>query len=242
MAKVTKELLQELYLDDPYASMSTVAEKLGCNRSTVIKAMRKYGLQGKAPGTRPEKEIPELSDREWLQKQLDTKTMRQLAKELGTSSGRIADRAYRYGLRFKGETRALAVKESLKKRYPEGRRGELASNWQGGRQMSSAGYVKLHVHDHPDANNGYVFEHRLVMEQHLGRRLEQDEIVHHIDGDKTNNKIENLLLTHNGEHIKQHFKDSHQVKQMRSRIAELEAELEAKNKEIAQLKEQLSSL
>jgi AraC-like DNA-binding protein len=55
----------------------------------------------------------------------------------------------------------------------------------------------------PDAK-GYVREHRLVMELHLGRYLEPGECVHHIDHDKTNNKIENLKLTTLSEHAREH--------------------------------------
>jgi uncharacterized protein (DUF1330 family) len=57
------------------------------------------------------------------------------------------------------------------------------------------GYVMLLMKDHPDANcNGYVCEHRWVMEQHLGRRLVKTEDVHHKDGNRQNNHIDNLLL------------------------------------------------
>ena len=42
--------------------------------------------------------------------------------------------------------------------------------------------------------DGYVYEHRYVMEVHLGRALAKNEIVHHIDGDKLNNDIDNLQL------------------------------------------------
>lgn len=78
------------------------------------------------------------------------------------------------------------------------RRGPDHPAWRGGRQMS-AGYVKLYSPDHPTVtakpgNKRYVFEHRLVMEAHLGRYLTSEEKVHHINGDRADNRIENLEL------------------------------------------------
>ena len=58
------------------------------------------------------------------------------------------------------------------------------------------GYIMRKVKDHPFANKrGYVQEHRLVMEEKLGRFLKpQQEFVHHIDQDRSNNVISNLQL------------------------------------------------
>lgn len=65
----------------------------------------------------------------------------------------------------------------------------------------SGGYVLRKVIGHPNANSrGYYPEHRLVMEEHLGRLLLPDEVVHHIDGKRKNNDLSNLKVVTQSEH------------------------------------------
>jgi hypothetical protein len=68
------------------------------------------------------------------------------------------------------------------------------------------GYLMVRKPEHPHANGrGYVFLHRLIIEQSIGRVLEPKEVGHHIDGNVKNNHRENLmLLPGNAEHRRIH--------------------------------------
>jgi hypothetical protein len=77
--------------------------------------------------------------------------------------------------------------------------GPAHSQWKGGRYINPSGYVEVWIgQDDPMAcmarNTSYVLEHRLAMARHLGRPLQSRETVHHINGDHTDNRIENLQL------------------------------------------------
>jgi HNH endonuclease len=73
---------------------------------------------------------------------------------------------------------------------------EFNRNRKGGRTRHHAGYLMVRVPEHPRArcNNGYVFEHILVMERLLGRHLDPNESVHHRNGIRDDNRPVNLEL------------------------------------------------
>jgi transposase-like protein len=74
-----------------------------------------------------------------------------------------------------------------------------------GKRSDGYGYVLVHAPDHPSADkHGCVREHRLVMENIAGRRLKRNELVHHKDGNKSNNSPENLEIMENPDHTKHH--------------------------------------
>lgn len=81
---------------------------------------------------------------------------------------------------------------------PPQAQNEAHPNWRpiGTRTTHKTGYVSIKVgEDHPyQEHKGWVPEHRLVMMEHLGRRLLADENVHHINGVRDDNRIENLEL------------------------------------------------
>ena len=89
-------------------------------------------------------------------------------------------------------------------------RGSGNGMWKSGALVNIAGYRMIHMPHHPKAQKprGYILEHRIIPEAYLGRVLDDDETVHHIDKMKLNNFPENLAVLsrkdhtrfHNGEH------------------------------------------
>jgi len=72
------------------------------------------------------------------------------------------------------------------------------------------GYIKVWKPDHPFADcKGYVGLHRLVLEKKIGRYLAADELSHHLNGDKTDNRPDNLEVRTKGEHCQFHQPHKH---------------------------------
>jgi hypothetical protein len=85
------------------------------------------------------------------------------------------------------------------------RSGPGHPEWKGGRIVNKDGYIEIYSPNHPNQrkHTKYILEHRLVMEGSIGRHLTREEVVHHRDGDKQNNSIENLeLFSSNAEHLR----------------------------------------
>ncbi len=103
-----------------------------------------------------------------------------------------------------GKKRILS--EETKQKVRLALMGENNCGWKGGIRKTWNGYIMLYKPGHPYKNNqNYVRKQRLVMEEFLGRYLKPEEVVHHIDNNKENNDIENLMLFKNiGEHTKYH--------------------------------------
>lgn len=97
------------------------------------------------------------------------------------------------------------ISDALKKigHKPPTLTGKDSSNWKGGKIFRS-GYIYILKPEHPNSGKqGYIAEHRLVMEKHLGRFLNKKETIHHIDGNQSNNILENLkLFATRGKHTK----------------------------------------
>jgi hypothetical protein len=71
--------------------------------------------------------------------------------------------------------------------------------------VSKGDYIYAKVPDHPNATVlGYVFHHRIIMENKLGRLLTSEEIVHHKNHDKRDNSVDNLQVMDRIEHMRMH--------------------------------------
>jgi hypothetical protein len=102
--------------------------------------------------------------------------------------------------------------------------------WKGGRKINAKGYIEIKLpYDSPYlpmANmQRYVREHRLIMAKHIGRLLYPWEIIHHLNGNKSDNRIENLLLLPNqNEHAPDCLLRNY-IKRLEKRLSKLKTEL-----------------
>lgn len=96
------------------------------------------------------------------------------------------------------------------------RYGKRSTNWQGGTTTTPAGYIAVWQPDHPRARGRYVLQHRLVVERDLQAHAPQSEFldhegylhrgvdVHHVNGVKDDNRLENLEPMWRSDHTRRH--------------------------------------
>lgn len=103
----------------------------------------------------------------------------------------------------------LKMSEAGKGKHPHD--GANNTMWNGGRKVRQDGYVLARLYPGDPffemaSKNGYIMEHRLVMARHLGRYLQPFpfEVINHKNGIRNDNRIENLELTSQSEHLQEH--------------------------------------
>ena len=104
---------------------------------------------------------------------------------------------------------ALWADPEYRKRQSQAHLGKMCGPehpcWKGGRRITTDGYILIRMPEHPRADvNGYVRENRYIMEQYLGHLFPSSEHVHHRNGDKQDNRLENLELLLKRIHHRKH--------------------------------------
>ena len=101
-------------------------------------------------------------------------------------------------------------------------RGQAAYRWKGGHVKSSAGYVWVYMPDHPKARGLYIQRSHLVAEQLLGRHLLPEEIVHHKNAVRDDDRPDNIeIVTSQSEHIANHNSMIRRTKLTADQVAEI---------------------
>lgn len=126
----------------------------------------------------------------------------------GKASCTVLYHLNKHGIETRSKAEALKL-ERARAKISKHSRGENNNMWNGGTKLLKGEYIGIHKPDHPYCNSqGYVPQHRLVMEDCLGRYLAPSEVVHHLDGDTKHNDISNLELYDNqSTHAKEHYKE-----------------------------------
>lgn len=145
-------------------SLADIAELTGITRKNVEYWMNKFGLKRRNDETRY--------------------TKRYLEKISETGKGRVP---FSKGLTKHDHPSIMRISEKLS--------GENSPKWKGGVCITNSGYRMIREPSHPKADkDGYVLEHRVVMEFVLGRLLTDDDVVHHRDLNRQNNISTNLFV------------------------------------------------
>lgn len=110
----------------------------------------------------------------------------------------IYKKAYKLGLRK--DKRIEFINRS------NARKGEKSSNWKGGTRKTTKGYRQILMPKHKRADkSGYVMEHIVVFEKETGINIPENCCIHHLNGIKDDNRIENLcMMTHSSHTIFHH--------------------------------------
>lgn len=192
-----KDWLFQKYINEKLSS-AEIAEICEVDPKTIRDNLRKFNIQirnkGAAQRLRQDNATTFYRDKDWLRKKYEVEKLNT------TEIGKICHVSW-------ATIREWLVKFNIDRRKPSEyiamacKRGENHRWWKGGKKKDSQGYIYIWKPNHPFSKK-YIAEHRLAMEKHLGRYLKKDEIVHHINGVRTDNRIENLELTNIKKHAR----------------------------------------
>lgn len=165
------------------ASLNDLMRRHGGSPAVIANTLARAGVERRRKGTH-KFWTPERID--WLREQHESgRSQESIGKEIGLSQSAIGRKLRDLG---------------ILKPTPQAK-GSAHGSWRGGRVVDANGYARVLIANDEDRalagrtiSGGYALEHRLVMARALGRSLTRRESVHHINGDRTDNRLENLQL------------------------------------------------
>lgn len=156
----------------------------------------------------------------YLEKQL---SMKEIAEQLSISIGTVFNRCKQYGIEtrkhrdvftFKGKKHTNEVCRIISETHKgkvvsDGTKKKLSdANFRGGighKKKRSDGYIYVYMPEHPKSTkDGYIMEHDLIIECSIGRWLTKDEVVHHKNEQRDDNRLKNLELMTASDHMSYH--------------------------------------
>jgi hypothetical protein len=165
-------------------STADMAKHFGCSQSVIHRQLKAASLHRPVGPQKAWKD--QFSDQDIVGLYAELRSTPLVAERVGCTSKTVWNILVKHGVDIRGKS------------------GPDHSQWKGGRITDSGGYILVRNPEHPASVGGYVPEHRLVMESHIGRYLLPDEEVHHRNLDKSDNRFENLkLYSSASDHMKQ---------------------------------------
>uniref|UniRef100_A0A6H1ZH35 Putative homing endonuclease n=1 Tax=viral metagenome TaxID=1070528 RepID=A0A6H1ZH35_9ZZZZ len=179
--------LKKKYISEKLTSQE-IADLLNLKSgSTIIKWLKRFDIPRRQIYKERHNELLKNVSKEWLIQKYwkEHLSLTQIARLLGyVNHHHQVSRLFQY--------------YDIPRRPAKPYSGKYSPSWKGGRfTCKKKGYIYLRK------NNKYISEHTFVMEKKIGRKLVNGEVVHHRDGNPSNNKLSNLLLlSSNSNHIK----------------------------------------
>ena len=200
-----EEWVREQYLEKGKSTVE-VAKEIGCDRTAVNGALKKFGII--ARGRISKYEL--LRDKEWLKKKyVDEKlTLRDIAKLSDSTIGNIKCHLETMGLFIRNSSKARLISDKVV--YKE---GIMHPSWKGGYQSKDSKTKLIKVNNHPAANKqGYIYWQRWLLEkvnkcflEDMGCQYRDCDWkivleIHHKDGDHLNDQLDNLIILCSNHH------------------------------------------
>lgn len=190
---LSTEELQRIY--DEAGTIEKMCPIVGCKSAiTMRKILISHNIDTNKNAQKKRKTMLGLNDEQFevfLRNEYEMLSIEDIAHELGVTNAVIS----RFFKKYRIKSRDHALRSPMthlkmsEKKY-----------------INGGDYTRIYLPSHPKNVNGYVREHIYVMEKHIGRYLKKGEEVHHIDCNKRNNDISNLVILTKSEHMKVHAK------------------------------------